>query len=161
MAGAIADNISTAQSYIIPFSGYTIMGMYAVYVSRQLPALRPGMPCDSRLTLYLRLAAAWSSRKHALGASGSVPWTRLRRSGRRSIKHRLLQAARGNRIPTSTRKGSKSLLRPYRTAQTSFGSDVVLTYRYTCGPHILVTQGFTHTIYYPSTTCPNISLSHS
>ncbi|RPD74260.1 MFS general substrate transporter [Lentinus tigrinus ALCF2SS1-7] len=30
MAGAIADHISTAQSYVIPFSGYVIMAMYAI-----------------------------------------------------------------------------------------------------------------------------------
>ena len=32
MAGAIADHISSAQSYVIPFAGYVIMGMYAMYV---------------------------------------------------------------------------------------------------------------------------------
>ncbi|TFK93733.1 MFS general substrate transporter [Polyporus arcularius HHB13444] len=30
MAGAIADHISTAQSYVIPFAGYVIMAMYAI-----------------------------------------------------------------------------------------------------------------------------------
>ncbi len=41
MAGAIADHISTAQSYVIPFAGYVIMAMYAMYVPF-CPLLRAG-----------------------------------------------------------------------------------------------------------------------
>lgn len=108
MAATIGDHISTARAYAIPFAGYTIMGMYALYVS-QLPLLPS--PCQryfrGRLgtdSEFFYLIVAWSSPKHGKVASGSVVSTSLRTCG--STTGPLGTGRR--QIPTSTRREAKS-----------------------------------------------------
>ena len=59
MAGAIADHISSAQSYVIPFAGYVIMGMYAMYVF--VSSVCFSLPCRTRLLLRPGRLAGWDA----------------------------------------------------------------------------------------------------